>query len=149
MKFLKKNKNTARNYKSVDSNGLRKNNYYRSPKASISTSNDSLKSKEDENNKKKKLNFSSLVNAALVALGLALAVFATTLNSNPIVNVSGGENISFDVNEYSKLSKEALDSSLFNRSKILFKQQDFETKLKTSFQKLIQLRLMYLSEGDL
>lgn len=132
MKFFKQKNKQKRNYKSVDNIALQKNNYYRSQVKTNTRTKNNLTEKEN-NSTKRKLTVSSLINILLVIGAFLLAIFATTMNTSPIVEVSGDENISYDIREYERVSGDILSSSLFNRSKILFQQEDFETKLRDYF----------------
>jgi hypothetical protein len=131
--FNKKKKNNTRNYNSVDNSKVRKNNYYRSPVGSSNNLKATPNEKENPSRFKIKYSLSTFINFLIILCGLSLAVFATTLNNNPIIEVSSSENLTYDINEYENASKDILNSNIFNRSKILFQQDDFETKLKDEF----------------
>ena len=131
MKLKKRSQQKQRNFKKVDTVNLQKNNYYRSTKSTNSAA--SFKDKETNKDVKKRFGISSFINILLIVGAMCLVVFATTLNNSPIVEVTSNKNIVFDVNEYEEESKSILDGNLLNKSKILFQQNDFATKLKDKF----------------
>lgn len=131
MKFGKNKKNTSREPQLRPAGrSLPVNNYYRSTKAKPSAT---VTDKKSDNNKKKNISVSKIINFLLIGGAVGLVVFATTLTTTPVVELKKNNAEYYESAVYEKAAQEILKSNVFYRSKILFPNVSFENKLKERF----------------
>jgi len=113
------------------------NNYYRSPRVNARTVNT-----EDQNKKqdKKRLSISTVINIVLVGGAVSLVVFATTLTTNPIVDLRKNNASYYDASIYQKAAEDITNGNVLYRSKLLFPEISFEQALKNKFPEIAQAR---------
>jgi hypothetical protein len=137
MKFRKNsNKKRSPNFNNTGRT-LPVNNYYRSPK---STTKPAASENQNKTAKKEKLSLTKIINIFLIIGGAGLVVFATTLTTNPVIELKKSNAQYYEANVYQEAAIEAIKSNILNRSKLLFQETSFEEKLKEQFPEISQAK---------
>jgi len=103
-------------------------NYYRPAPAQPK-----LTSTQDVSQKRRGLNFTKVVNYMIAVGASGLVVFATTLSTNPTVELRKDNAKYYEAAVYEVAAREAIKGSIFNRSKLFFQDTAFTRVLKTKF----------------
>jgi hypothetical protein len=113
------------------------NNYYRSPRVNTRTV-----ITEDQNRKqdKKRLSVSTVINLVLMGGAVGLVVFATTLTTNPVVDLRKNDASYYGALVYQKAAEDIMSGNVLYRSKLLFPEISFEQALKNKFPEIAQAR---------
>jgi hypothetical protein len=131
MKFRKNKKNNQRNPDLKKSeNRLPVNNYYRSPRTPAKAT---VIEKENDEKSKKFPSLSKIINFFIIGGVVCLVVFATTLNTSPVVELRKNNAKYYESQIYEQKAQEIIKSNFLNRSKLLFQQTSFENQLKVAF----------------
>ncbi len=139
MKLLgKKEKNTRSPSLIGNHKSLPVNNYYRSSRAKINST--EVKSGSVEEKKKISISFTKVFNIFLVAIGVGIVVYATTLTTSPTIELRKTDAAYYEEGVYQNAASVALKKSILNRSKLLFQQTAFENTLKQEFPEISQVK---------
>jgi hypothetical protein len=122
-------------------------NYYRPAPAQpklTSTQN------QDNSQKRRRLSLTRVVNYLIAIGAVGLVVFATTLSTNPTVELRKDNAKYYEAAVYEAAASDATKASIFNRSKLLFQDTEFIRDLKTKFPEISTVKpIMPLGGRDM
>jgi len=105
---------------------------------------------ENENEKSRGLSFSRVVNYLIAIGAVGLVVFATTLSTNPTVELRKDNAKYYEAAVYEAAASDAAKSSIFNRSKLFFQDTAFIRDMKTKFPEISTVKpIMPLGGRDM
>jgi len=120
-------------------------NYYRPSPAQPK-----LTSTQDNSEKRRGLSFTRAVNYMIIIGAVGLVVFATTLSSTPTVELRKDNARYYEASVYAEAAKEAMKSSVLNKSKLFFQEAAFTRDLKNRFPEINSIKpIMPLGGRDL
>jgi hypothetical protein len=109
-----------------------------------------LSKNENENEKSRGLSFSRVVNYLIAIGAVGLVVFATTLSTNPTVELRKDNAKYYEAAVYEAAASDAAKSSIFNRSKLFFQDTAFIRDMKTKFPEISTVKpIMPLGGRDM
>jgi hypothetical protein len=109
-----------------------------------------LSKTENENEKSRGLSFSRVVNYLIAIGAVGLVVFATTLSTNPTVELRKDNAKYYEAAVYEAAASDAAKSSIFNRSKLFFQDTAFIRDMKTKFPEISTVKpIMPLGGRDM
>lgn len=109
-----------------------------------------LTSTQDNSEKIRGLSFTRLVNYMIGIGAVGLVVFATTLSSTPTVELRKDNAKYYEASVYAEAAKEAMKSSILNKSKLFFQDAAFTRDLKNRFPEINSIKpIMPLGGRDL
>ncbi len=120
-------------------------NYYRPAPAQPK-----LTSSQEAAEKRRGFSFARAINYLIVGGAVGLVVFATTLSSTPTVELRKDKAKYYEASVYAEAAREAMKSSLLNRSKLFFQETAFTRDLKNRFPEISTVKpIMPLGGRDL